>query len=437
VGTHVVDVPDVATHVADVVRPGDTTDSGEAGEAYVADGDATGEDATGEDATGAAAPGEAATGAAATDEDEADDAPTHLADVVPPPLSAVRPTFDDILAPPVAGVVPPPAPGAPGATDAATATDAADSTRATDATGVTDGTGATDSTRATDAPGAADSTRATDEADATSARDATDAPTVAVPEQPRAEPAELTEPTEPPELAEPAEQADPTGRREPAEQAEPRDPAQPPAEGEDRPRTDTTPTTMTGLFARATVDTSPAPVQPASTPEGGAEEPPTTTTLQAIARRRWTRGLMALAACLTLLAGVGFGAGVVHNWLNRPPSVVALDEINEAPDVRSATVVMDGGLTATAYWSAEQGKAVLVSEGLPSIPDDETFEMWLIRDDDPTSAGTFTAEAGSRATSVLEGEVQPGDVIAVTVEPAGGAPAGVPTSDPIVAVPTA
>ncbi|MCR2827341.1 anti-sigma factor [Microbacterium sp. zg.Y909] len=208
------------------------------------------------------------------------------------------------------------------------------------------------------------------------------------------------------------------------------------AEAPTSPDTDTTPTTMTGLFRWATVDTSSAPVQPASSSQG-VDEPPTTTAVQATMRRRWTRGLIALAASLTLLVGVGFGAGVVHTWLNRPASVVALDEIKDAPDARSATVVMDGGLTATAYWSAERGEAVLVSEGLPSIPEDETFEMWVIRDDEPLSAGTFLPEAGSQATTVIDGEVQPGDVIAITVEPAGGAPEGVPTSDPIVAVPTA
>ena len=207
-------------------------------------------------------------------------------------------------------------------------------------------------------------------------------------------------------------------------------------DAEPAPRTGSTPTTMTGLIAWATVDTSPAPVQPASR-EDGVDEPPTTTTVQAAMRRRWTRGLLALAACLTLLAGVGFGAGVVHTWLNRPASVVALDEINKAPDVQSATVVMEGGLTATAYWSAERGEAVVVSDGLPTIPEDETFEMWVIRDDEPQSAGTFEPQSGSRATTVIDREVQPGDVIAITIEPEGGAPRGTPTSDPIVAVPTA
>ena len=171
-------------------------------------------------------------------------------------------------------------------------------------------------------------------------------------------------------------------------------------------------------------------------PSAAAEPVPTTTAMQAVARRNWTRGLLALAACLTLLVGVGFGAGALYNWMNRPAAVVALDEIESAPDAQSATVVEEEGLTATVHWSEQLGKVVLVSDGLPSIPEDETFELWFVRGDEAISAGTFAPD-GSAATTALEGEMQPGDVIAVTVEPAGGAPDGTPTSDPIVAVPTA
>ena len=35
------------------------------------------------------------------------------------------------------------------------------------------------------------------------------------------------------------------------------------------------------------------------------------------------------------------------------------------------------------------------------------------------------------------GTMEPGDTIAVTVEPAGGAPGGAPTTDPLFAIPTA
>jgi len=154
------------------------------------------------------------------------------------------------------------------------------------------------------------------------------------------------------------------------------------------------------------------------------------------ARRVWTRRLFALAASVAVLVGFGFGAGAIYQHLVRPVAVVALDEIQAAPDARSATVALDGGLTATAHWSADLGKAVLVSEGLPPLGDHQDFELWLVRGEDPIPAGVFAAEGASTTTALLEASFESGDVIAVTVEPAGGSPTGAPSSAPIVAIPT-
>ncbi|MGP3534803.1 anti-sigma factor domain-containing protein [Microbacterium sp. RD1] len=149
--------------------------------------------------------------------------------------------------------------------------------------------------------------------------------------------------------------------------------------------------------------------------------------------RRW----FALAASVVLLVALGFGAVTVSQFLNRPAAVVAMEEIRSAPDAQSAQVELAEGGEATAYWSAERGQAVLVADGLPRIEDDRTFEMWLINEDaGAVSAGLFSTDDGD-ATAVLAGEYQPGDVIAVTVEPAGGAPGGVATGEPIVVIPTA
>lgn len=122
--------------------------------------------------------------------------------------------------------------------------------------------------------------------------------------------------------------------------------------------------------------------------------------------------------------------------LNAPASVVALDQIESAPDAQSATQTLPDGGEVTAHWSESIGKAVLVSEGLPELADDEAFELWFVRDGSAVSAGTFTAENGT-TTALLDGEIQAGDIIAVTVEPDGGSPTGQPTSDPIVAIETA
>jgi anti-sigma-K factor RskA len=164
--------------------------------------------------------------------------------------------------------------------------------------------------------------------------------------------------------------------------------------------------------------------------------PPNTETIQAISRSRWTRGMLGLAASLVLLVGLGFGAVSIGQLLNRPAAVAALEEIENAPDAQSASAEIDeGGGNATVHWSESVGKVVLVSSGLPSIEADESFELWYVREGTPVSAGTF--EDPTRATVLLEGTMEPGDVIAVTVEPQGGSPTGEPTSEPIVAIPTA
>ena len=81
--------------------------------------------------------------------------------------------------------------------------------------------------------------------------------------------------------------------------------------------------------------------------------------------------------------------------------------------------------------------AVVVTDGLSALPTDKSFELWFVRGDAPISAGTFEVGADGRATALLQGDMQAGDVIAVTVEPAGGSPNGLPSTDPIVVIPTA
>ena len=153
-------------------------------------------------------------------------------------------------------------------------------------------------------------------------------------------------------------------------------------------------------------------------------------------RRRWTRTVFALAACLAVLVGVGIGAVALNQQLSPPASVVALQEIEAAGDAQQATVDLDDGGTATAHWSASVGKAVLVADGLPAPGEGETYELWFVRGDAPVSAGVFDVADGD-ATALLAGDMQAGDAIAVTVEQAGGSPTGQPTTDPVIVIPTA
>ncbi|MGG1909181.1 anti-sigma factor [Microbacterium sp. NRRL B-14842] len=57
-----------------------------------------------------------------------------------------------------------------------------------------------------------------------------------------------------------------------------------------------------------------------------------------------------------------------------------------------------------------------------------------MRGEDPIAAGVFDVDGGE-ATALLEGEMQAGDAIAVTVEQEGGSPSGLPTTDPVIVIP--
>ena len=152
-------------------------------------------------------------------------------------------------------------------------------------------------------------------------------------------------------------------------------------------------------------------------------------------RPRWGRRLFALAASLVLLVGLGVGTTVIVSQLQRPASVVALDEIQAAADADEATVRLPDGATATAHWSASLGRSVLVTEGLTDLAAEQSYELWYVRGEVPVPAGVFATDGGS-ATAALDGQMHAGDVIAVTVEQAGGSPTGLPTSDPVVVIPT-
>lgn len=151
-------------------------------------------------------------------------------------------------------------------------------------------------------------------------------------------------------------------------------------------------------------------------------------------RRPRSRMWFALAASLAFILALGIGGLSLGRLLTPEDGAqVALEQIQDAPDAQSASVRLADGASATAHWSASTGRAVLVTDGMPTLEDDKTFEMWFIRDGAPLPAGTFSDDD---TVSELAGTFQPGDVIAVTVEAAGGSPNGLPTTDAVFAITT-
>jgi anti-sigma-K factor RskA len=75
-------------------------------------------------------------------------------------------------------------------------------------------------------------------------------------------------------------------------------------------------------------------------------------------------------------------------------------------------------------------RAVLVVDDLPSPPEGQTYEAWILRDDAAEPAGLFEPNDAGRAAAPIEGSIEDADAVAVTVEPAGGSSS--PTDDPLI-----
>jgi anti-sigma-K factor RskA len=79
--------------------------------------------------------------------------------------------------------------------------------------------------------------------------------------------------------------------------------------------------------------------------------------------------------------------------------------------------------------SMKKNQIILVARNMPSVPEDKTCQIWVIKGDVPKSSGLFQPDGNGTATPISN-SIRKADVIAVTVEPAGGSEQ--PTSDPVL-----
>lgn len=129
-------------------------------------------------------------------------------------------------------------------------------------------------------------------------------------------------------------------------------------------------------------------------------------------RTRWYMLVAAAVAALALLGWGLFNPGrLIEAVLNDPDSVI----------VPVASTDAGEGIFASArlVFSPERELAVLVVEDMEPVPADRTYELWLIDEAGAVAAGLFRPGADGSVRVPVEG-VEPGLVVAVTEEPAGG-----------------
>lgn len=93
------------------------------------------------------------------------------------------------------------------------------------------------------------------------------------------------------------------------------------------------------------------------------------------------------------------------------------------------------GARGTLLAARDEQAAALTVEGMPALPADRVYQLWLVRQGQRISGGTFTVDADGSAVLVLRPPlpISAYDAAGITVEPRGGS-AG-PTSPRVIGGP--
>ena len=92
------------------------------------------------------------------------------------------------------------------------------------------------------------------------------------------------------------------------------------------------------------------------------------------------------------------------------------------------------GGTVTAVVSARNREAVITTADMPTPTDARVYQLWVISASGARSAGLLPGSSTGATSPVLAADVQPGDRLGITIEPAGGT--SQPTTTPVVLLPT-
>ena len=181
---------------------------------------------------------------------------------------------------------------------------------------------------------------------------------------------------------------------------------------------------VSGSLAYAAAGPEPSPELRGRLLERARAERPNVVPLRT---RRWAfPAVVAAAAAAAVLAiGLGLWASSLHGDLDQARRALAGQEavaqVLADPSARSISLQgADGRLVLD-----DSGRAALLVSGLDRAPDGKAYEVWVIEDETPRSAGLFQQSGGV----ALDRTVPGGATVAVTLEDEGGA--AQPTGRPL------
>jgi anti-sigma-K factor RskA len=144
------------------------------------------------------------------------------------------------------------------------------------------------------------------------------------------------------------------------------------------------------------------------------------------------RGRWIAAAAILLAAAVPTGLAVqqAQRAQRAEEQVTSLAEALARPDTQVVRADVEGGGRAVAVITADE--TIFTAQDLPPLREDRAYQLWVVAEGSPSSAGVLAAHEGSVSAEV--DQLPDGAVLALTIEPAGGSTQ--PTTTPIVTLAT-
>ncbi|MGJ6122374.1 anti-sigma factor [Mycolicibacterium sp. Y3] len=137
---------------------------------------------------------------------------------------------------------------------------------------------------------------------------------------------------------------------------------------------------------------------------------------------RWRTAVLAAAAAV-VVAAAGVGVGTVLRPTTPAPTPSTAQQVFAAPDVRTVSGPIPTGGTATVVFSRERNAGVLVMNNVAPPATGTVYQMWLLRDTGPQSAGTMDQAAVAPSTTAVLPDLGDATALAFTVEPGKGSTA--------------
>jgi len=179
------------------------------------------------------------------------------------------------------------------------------------------------------------------------------------------------------------------------------------------------------MAAAALTRQQPPAVEDAS-PEAPARIPALGRRFRALARpRRTALAAAALAAVVVLGAAVvfGFSNGSMRDRLNQAQdSSQQIAAVLTARDAAMMTGAVTGGGTVTIVMSHSMHALVFTAADLHTLPASRDYELWLIGPAGDRPVTMLALGRHDMTGPVIASGLQAGDHLALTAEPAGGAP---------------